>query len=169
MLNHHFLDDKRCKTVIIRLLNGTQRGLGWDNFSYSSPFNKDILSIAFGHIYVMPLVLFYSTLLVFCRKKVWRTSMFFAGPLILLLWISGDVSVGFKSQSGSPRLCASLCACNGFLRFTCVVTLADLLMVSMATEPFSIHILATSIGGARVLDRACRCLTACAGSAMLLV
>ena len=58
------------------------------------------------------------------------------GPLILLFWTSGEVCPGFQSQGGFPCLPASLPACNRFLRFTSIVTLADLLVTSMAAEPF---------------------------------
>ena len=38
---------------------------------------------------------------------------------------------GFRSQGGSPRLHTSSPACNGFLRFTSVVTPADLLVAEL--------------------------------------
>ena len=36
--------------------------------------------------------------------NVWRTLVLYVGPLVLLLWTSGDVSE-FQSQSGQPYLC----------------------------------------------------------------
>ena len=50
-----------------------------------------------------------------------------------MLWIS--------KPGWIPHLGASSLACNGFLRFTSGVTLADFLAASMAAEPFEIHVL----------------------------
>ena len=36
-------------------------------------------------------------------KKNWRTSVLFVGPLIPLLWTSGDICPGFQSQGGSLK------------------------------------------------------------------
>ena len=38
-----------------------------------------------------------------------RTSVLFVGPLIPLLWTSGDVCLGFQSQGESPCLHALSC------------------------------------------------------------
>ena len=40
----------------------------------------------------------------FLKKKIWRTSALSVGPLIPLLWTSGDIFPGFQSQDGSPCL-----------------------------------------------------------------
>ena len=48
------------------------------------------------------------------------------GPLIPLFWTSGDVSPGFQSQGGYPRLHALSPACNEFPRFTSGAIPADL-------------------------------------------
>ena len=54
------------------------------------------------------LILFYSFSLNF-----WRTSFLFVGPLISLLWTSGDICPGSHSQDGSPCLHRSSPVCNG--------------------------------------------------------
>ena len=54
----------------------------------------------------------------FFFKIFCRTQVLFLGPLIPLLWTSGDVCPGFQSQGGFPRLHASSPVHNGFLRFT---------------------------------------------------
>ena len=58
------------------------------------------------------------------------------GPLIPLFWTSDGVCSGFQSQGGSPHLHALSPACNGILRFTAGATSADLLVATMAAEPF---------------------------------
>ena len=80
----------------------------------------------------------------------------FCGPLIPLFWTSDDVGPEFQSQRGYPHLHALLPVCNGILRFTSGVTPADLL----AAISFQSMQLRTSIGGSRVHDLSCRCLTA---------
>ena len=55
----------------------------------------------------------------------------------------------------------SLLMHNGFLKLTFGVTSADLLAASMAAKQFQSTYLQTSIGGARVKDRACCYLTVC--------
>ena len=65
-----------------------------------------------------------------------RTQVLFVGPLKLLFWTSGDICPMFQSQGGFPHLHASLPMHNRFLRFTSGATPADLLMASMAAEPF---------------------------------
>ena len=62
------------------------------------------------------------------------------GLPIPLFWTSGDVCPGFHGWI--PSLDASFPVCNGFLRFTTGATPADLLVVSMEAEPFSIHTVA---------------------------
>ena len=74
---------------------------------------------------------------VFFKKKIWRTSVIFVGPLIPLFWTSGDICPGFQRQSGSPYLHASSPVCNNILRFTSGATPANLLASSMAAELFS--------------------------------
>ena len=72
--------------------------------------------------------------------------LFFLGPLIPLLWTSGDVCPGFQSQGGSLA-CFLTCV---FLRCTSGATPADCIEVNMAAEPFLIHIpadVSASIGG----------------------
>ena len=54
-----------------------------------------------------------------------------ANALIPPFWTSGNICSGFRSQGGSPRLHTSSPACNGFLRFTSVVTPADLLVAEL--------------------------------------
>ena len=54
----------------------------------------------------------------FFKLNFCRTQVLFMGPLIPLLWTSGDVCPGFQSQGGFPCLHASSPAHNGFLRFT---------------------------------------------------
>ena len=58
----------------------------------------------------------------------------FIGSLVSLLWISGDICLGFQ------RSCASSFACNGFPWFTPDATPTELLlllfMASIAAEPF---------------------------------
>ena len=56
--------------------------------------------------------------------------------LIPLFLTSGDVSPGFQSQGGSHILYTSLNAYSQFIRFISGVSPADLLMASMAVEPF---------------------------------
>ena len=51
----------------------------------------------------------------------------------LLFWTSSDICPGFQSQDGFPSLHASLSVCN---RFNSGVTPADLLVASMAAQPF---------------------------------
>ena len=78
----------------------------------------------------------------------WRTQVLFVGPLITLFWTALVMSaLGFKAREDSLTcmLCLST-VCNGFLRFTSGVTLADLLVASMAAEPFHPFYLCTSIG-----------------------
>ena len=82
------------------------------------------------------------------------------GPLIPLFWTSGDIYPGFQSQCRSPCLCAILPRYNRILRFTSSVTPADLLVASMAAEPFQSTYLWTSIDGVWVCDLSCCCLTA---------
>ena len=54
----------------------------------------------------------------------------YTGPLIPLFWTSGDICPGLKVRV-DPFL-----VWNGFLSFISGVTPADLLMASMAVEPF---------------------------------
>ena len=84
---------------------------------------------------------------VFFLKIFGRHLSFFVEPLIPLFWNSGDVCPGFKHQVGFPHLYALLPLYNGLLRFTSGVTPADLLVASMAAEPFQSTYLRTSIGG----------------------
>ena len=70
------------------------------------------------------------------------------GPLISLLWASGDVSSGFQSQSEQHY--SHLVEVYVFLRFTSGVTPADLLAASMVAELFSSPYLRAGIGGAPV-------------------
>ena len=96
----------------------------------------------------------------------WRISSTFCWghlPRIPLFWTSNDICPGFQNQDGSPCLHASLPVCNEFLKFTIAATPADLLVVSMAAEPFFDQntCTLTSIGGALFRDRAYHCLTAC--------
>ena len=65
-------------------------------------------------------------------KNFWRTSVFLWGPSFGLLVMSALLS----KPGWSSCLCASLSACNGFLRFTSGATPADHFMTSMAAEPF---------------------------------
>ena len=71
----------------------------------------------------------------FLKISFWTTWVLFVGPLINLLWTSGDVFPGFQSQGGSPNLCASSPVCNRILRFTFGATPADILAASMAADP----------------------------------
>ena len=67
------------------------------------------------------------------------TSVLFVGPLILLFWTPGDICPGFQSQGSL----ACLFACIQWIpqiHLWCV-TPADLLMASMAAEPFLVPIL----------------------------
>ena len=70
---------------------------------------------------------------IFFFLSFWRTHTSFLGPLVPLLWISGDVSSVFQSQSGLPYS-----HCGGernvhSLRSTSGATHADLLVPS--TQP----------------------------------
>ena len=96
----------------------------------------------------------------FFKKRFWRRSVLFVGPLIPLFCTSGNVSPGFQSQGGSPFLYALLPICNRILRFTSGVTPVDLLVASMTVELFQSIYLQTSIGEAWVWDLLCCCLTA---------
>ena len=58
------------------------------------------------------------------------------GSLKSLFWSSSDVCPGFQSQGGIPRLCASLPACDGSLRFTSSVTPGGRLKGSIAAKSF---------------------------------
>ena len=56
----------------------------------------------------------------FFKKKVFGGHISFFGPLVLLFWISGDVSSGFQSQSGFCLIRVflwrrMLCTCKYFL------------------------------------------------------
>ena len=62
----------------------------------------------------------------------WRTHVLFVGPLIPLFWTSGQIRF--------PGLHVSSSVCNWFLRFTSVVTPADLSAARMASEPLHLHI-----------------------------
>ena len=79
-------------------------------------------------------------------------------PLIFLLWTSSNICPGFQSQGGFPCLNALSPVHNGFLRFTCSVTPADLLVASMAAEPFDPHTCIQALVG---LESSVPCLTAC--------
>ena len=68
----------------------------------------------------------------FFKKKFWRTWVLFVGPLISLLWTSGDIWPGFQSQVGSLTCLLLSPVCNGFLRFNSGVTPANLLAARMA-------------------------------------
>ena len=57
-------------------------------------------------------------------------------PMIPLFWTFGDVGYGFQSQGESGHLLPSLFVCDGFLRYICGVTPADLLAVNMAAKRF---------------------------------
>ena len=57
------------------------------------------------------------------------------GPLITLFWTSGVPCPEFQGQDGSFT-CVLHHLCNRFLRFTSDAAPADLLIVSMAAEPF---------------------------------
>ena len=72
----------------------------------------------------------------FFKKKIWRTSVLFVGPLIPLFWTSGDVYPGFQSQSGYPCLHAFLPVCNKIPRFTSAATPADLFVARIVPELF---------------------------------
>ena len=88
-------------------------------------------------------------------KFFWRKSVLFMGPLIPLLWTSVHICLGFQSP-----LFACFITCNEYLRFTSGATPADLFAANMVAEPFWSTYMHISIGGTRVQDRACPCLTA---------
>ena len=93
----------------------------------------------------------------FC--KFWRTSALSVGLMVPLFWTTGHVCSGFQNQGGSSHLHTSSPACNRILRFTSGVTPADLLLASMAVQPFSSMYLQTSICWAhKGVCRACNCL-----------
>ena len=63
----------------------------------------------------------------------------------LFLNLFGDIFLGFQSQGGSHCLCAFLLVCflpvcNGFIRLSSVVTLADLLVTSVVAGTFLIYV-----------------------------
>ena len=57
-----------------------------------------------------------------------------------MFWTSGDVSPGFQSQGGFPRLHASSPTCNRFLRFITSATSADLLEDIIYPTPFAEYV-----------------------------
>ena len=63
-------------------------------------------------------------------KKSFGEHKSFTGLLIPLFWTSGDVSSGFQSQVGFPRLHALSPVYNKFLGFTSGPTPADLLTIT---------------------------------------
>ena len=81
-----------------------------------------------------------------------RTLVLFLGPLMALFWTS---ALGFKARMNS--LACMLC----HLSFTSGVTPDDLLVASMAAEPFWSTYMHTNIGGVRVQDVACCLPTIC--------
>ena len=65
----------------------------------------------------------------------------FMGSLVPLFWTFGDIchefqSQGFQNQGGFPRFRASLPVFNRYPIFTSGAISADLLVASMAPEPF---------------------------------
>ena len=58
-------------------------------------------------------------------KKNWRTWVYFVEPLIPLFLTSGDIGLGFQSESVFPCLYASLAEHKRFLRFTSGATPAS--------------------------------------------
>ena len=71
-------------------------------------------------------------------KKIWGHKSIL-GPLIPLVWTSGDICSGFQSKGGFAHLPASSPVHNEFFRFTSGVTSADLLVASMTAEVFHLH------------------------------
>ena len=69
-------------------------------------------------------------------------------------------ALGFQKPGWCLTCVLSSPACNGLLRFTPVVTPADLFVVSMVAKLLQSMYLHTSIGGARVQDRAYGYITA---------
>ena len=69
----------------------------------------------------------------FFLNSGWHQS--FVGPLIPLLWTSGDICLVFQNQGGSPCLHALSLVCNRFLRFTSSAT-PNFLAASMATPTY---------------------------------
>ena len=70
-----------------------------------------------------------------------QTRSLFVGPLIPLIWTSGDVCPGFQSQ-GESLACFLTCV---ILQITSGMTPADCIEVRMAAEPF--QSMSTSIDG----------------------
>ena len=84
----------------------------------------------------------------FLKKKIWRTWVFFVGPLIPLFWTSGDVSSGFQCQSGQPysSLVEVYMLHTPWDSITSGATPADLVVASMAAELSLPHTCETLVG-----------------------
>ena len=67
------------------------------------------------------------------------------GPLIPLFWTSGDIHLGWQPYSCLAKVYVLLCMLCMCLRFTSGATPADLLVASLAAEPFFFHVPASKL------------------------